>query len=136
MAVVDSLLRLISSQRAEGLSISSDATPVLLFGAEERPLSMPPIPIATVESFAREVVGAAADDATTEAGPIECRYTTGNGDEFDARVEREDGALRLVFHPAGATDTATQQEPPATRLGPARSDEQQSAGPTDQTECE
>jgi twitching motility protein PilT len=117
MAVVDSLLALISSQRADGLRITSDRAPRLIFGSDERALSMPPISKATVEGFVRETVGARAADATT-AERIECHYETTNGDDFEVRIERDDETLHLVLRPARAIAGAPVASEPAAIAAP------------------
>ena len=119
MAVVDSLLNLIAAQRAEGLLISSDQAPRLIFGDEERPLSMPPIPTATVEDFAREVQATGDRDGGGESASQ--RYSTDAGQEYDVRVEGKGENLRLLFRPAGlesaADGPAASPEPGLTTKG-------------------
>ena len=95
MAVVDSLLGLVESQRARGLVIRSGEAPQLVFDAERRPLSMPPIPATTVAEFARDVA------ADTDSGSGS-RYETPAGSVFDVRVDGDGPSLRLTFTPAGA----------------------------------
>ncbi len=114
MAVVDSLLSLIASQRARGLVIASGAAPELVFADERRPLSMPAIPADRVAEFAEEV-------AAGSNGGESVRYQTSAGGVFEVRVEGEGPSLRLTFTSATAGVVAPAPpdvEPPTAATAP------------------
>ena len=100
MAVVDSLLGLVVSQRAQGLVIHADAAPELILADGQRPLSMPPIPAETVAAFAVEIDG------------VNGRYETSGGEVFQACIEGQGASLRLTFSPV-AEEVATPAPAPA-----------------------
>jgi twitching motility protein PilT len=93
MAVIDALLALVESQRAQGIVIAADRAPELVHPDGRRPLSMPAIPADTVAGFAREVA------AVPGASP---RYQTRAGRVFSVRIEGAGASLRLTFSRAGA----------------------------------
>ena len=93
MAVVDSLLGLVESQRAQGLVIEANSVPELVLADGPRLLSMPAIPSEDVAAFAREV-------ATSSGGAAE-RYQTSTGATFEVRIEGEGASLRLTFSRIG-----------------------------------
>jgi twitching motility protein PilT len=99
MAVIDALLGLVDSQRAQGMVIAADRAPELVHADGRRPLSMPAIPAETVAGFAREVAAAPGRSP---------RYQTRAGRVFQVQVEGEGASLRLTFSRAGA-EPATPQ---------------------------
>ncbi len=120
MAVVDSLLSLIASQRARGLVIASGAAPELVFADERRPLSMPAIPADRVAEFAAEVAAGSNGGEST-------RYQTSAGGVFEVRVEGEGPSLRLTFTPPAAEAV----EPAPLRVEPAPAGVEPATGATE-----
>jgi twitching motility protein PilT len=108
MAVIDALLGLVDSQRAQGIVIAADRTPELVHADGRRPLSMPAIPAETVAGIARDVAASPASGA---------RYQTPAGRVFQVRVEGEGTSLRLTFSRAGAD--AAPPRPAAAAAPPA-----------------
>ncbi len=110
MGVIDSLLRLVESQRARGLVIAVGEAPQLVSADGGRPLSMPALTAEQVEAFVREVGAAAATGS---------RYETGSGQLFEVRVEGEGPSLRLSFSRANGEPAAARSAPAAPRPAPA-----------------
>jgi twitching motility protein PilT len=104
MAVIDSLLGLVESQRARGLVIAPDRAPELLLAEGRRALSMPPIAARVVEGFAREVGGGG-------------HYETAGGQAFAVRVEGAGATLRLTFSRAGEPEAAAPEAGPGAAAG-------------------
>ncbi len=112
MAAIDSLLRLMVAQGAEGLIIVSDEVPVLEKAGETINLSMPAMPDALVGSFAAELLEEEALDATSDLSR-DGRYAADDGAEFDYQLSRRNNQWRMQFRAvipapeAGVDETVT-----------------------------
>jgi len=114
MAAVDSLIRLIAAQNADSLILASDQVPRLSRAGATRPLSMPPVGAAMMETFVAEVLTPEQIAEARGAGTLSVEHG-----EFTATVKRQDGgwAMSFVKRPparAGAAPaSAASAAPPA-----------------------
>ncbi len=129
VAAVDSLIRLIAAQNADSLLLASDQVPRLTRAGATRPLSMPPVGAAMMETFVAEVLTA---EQVAEAGAGAVSVERG---EFTATVKRQDGGWAMSFvKRAGPTTAspgpASPAPPAAPRVAPAPAAPVRSTAPT------
>jgi twitching motility protein PilT len=86
MAVIDSLLKLMSAEGANALSITANDVPVLYKAGSPFKLSMPAVSPELAKSFAKEVVGADGSEALAKGEDIKGTYRSSDGKEFSYRV--------------------------------------------------
>ncbi len=92
MAAVDSLIRLIAAQNADSLLLASDQVPRLTRAGATRPLSMPPVGAAMMETFVAEVLTPEQIAEAGSAGAVSVERG-----EFIATVKRQDGGWAMSF---------------------------------------
>lgn len=119
MAVVDSLLRLISAQGADALIIPSGEPPSLEKQGEPRPLSMPDPGPEFVEIVVEEVADPSARARLAAGEPVEAAYVASDGTSYRVRIDPSPRGPRVVFRTGAAGDGA-RGAPPTTspRPGP------------------
>ncbi|MCH9686560.1 MAG: PilT/PilU family type 4a pilus ATPase [Deltaproteobacteria bacterium] len=113
MALVDSLLNLMSAQGADVLVIPSTEPPWLDKRGEPRPLSMPALGRDMVETIANDLRGAAADEPLVPGQNIETEYRADDGERYDVVIEPRPDGPRLTFRRPGATDVTSSTPQPA-----------------------
>ena len=86
MAAVDSLVRLMTSQNADGLSLSSGQVPRLSKNGFLQPLSMPPVGAAMVETFVSEILSTEQIADAQKNGSVTVDYA-----DLAATVTRRQG---------------------------------------------
>ena len=103
MALVDSLLKLMSSQAADVIVIPSAEAPRLERGGEPRPLSMPPLGRDMVEAMVGELVDAPLRERLGRGESVETPYAAADG-PYAVLVEPRGDGPRLTIRRAGAED--------------------------------
>ncbi len=101
MAAIDSLIKLMDAQGADGLVIVPDGVPTLDRAGRSIRLSMPEIPSQMVMSFARDVVGPEGSAALEARERLEGTYLTDDGSSFSYEVRPEPRGCRLSLKPLG-----------------------------------
>jgi twitching motility protein PilT len=91
MAAVDSLLRVVAAQSADGLTLATGQVPRLLKAGFSQSLSMPAVGAALMDTFVAEVL-----PVEHHAGVDGEGLTVGYG-EWNATVSRQGGAWTLAF---------------------------------------
>lgn len=104
MALVDSLLKLMSSQGADVIVIPSTEAPRLERNGEPRPLSMPPLGRDMVEAMVGELLDASLRARLTRGESVETQHAAGGEGPFDVVVEPRGDGPRLTIRRAGAED--------------------------------
>lgn len=104
MALVDSLLKLMSAQGADVLVIPSTEAPRLERNGQPRPLSMPPLGRDMVESMVDELVDAPLRERLGRGESVETQYAGGDGQPHVVLVEPRGDGPRLTLRLAGAED--------------------------------
>lgn len=118
MALVDSLLKLVSAQSADVLVIPSAEPPWLDRRGETRQLSMPALGRDMVEAMVEELVEPADHERLTAGETVEARYQAEGGEVYQVLAElRSDGprlTLRRTAAPSGArSSTSSPSAPPS-----------------------
>ncbi|HWM87461.1 MAG TPA: PilT/PilU family type 4a pilus ATPase [Kofleriaceae bacterium] len=115
MAAVDSLIRLITAQNADSLLLVSEQVPRLSRAGATRPLSMPPVGAAMMETFVAEVLTPEQIAEVQTAGSLSVEHG-----EFTATVKRQDSGWAMSFVKRVAAKSAAQSPAPvAVRDEPA-----------------
>lgn len=104
MALVDSLLKLMSSQGADVIVIPSTEAPRLERRGEPRPLSMPPLGRDMVEAMVDELVDRPLREQLARGESVETQYAAGGEGPFGVLVEPRGDGPRLTIRRAGAED--------------------------------
>jgi twitching motility protein PilT len=135
MAAIDSLLRLIDTQRADGLQVRPGSPPALILGDQERSLSMPPLEDTTVAALLEDLLTGEQQSVLRDQGRVTLSYTPDGlgalevevlqeGERLSATFRATSGATRLADPPANALevgapppelDRSADQESPAAR---------------------
>ncbi len=118
MAAIDSLIKLMNAQGADGLVIVPDGVPTLDKAGRSIRLSMPEIPSQMVMSFARDVVGPGGGEALEARQRLEGTYLSDDGSTFSYEVRPEAGGCRLSLRPLEA------RLPPDDDLRPVMQDDE------------
>ncbi len=122
MAAIDSLLKLMDAQGADGLVVVSDDVPNLNKGGDVVRLSMPAIPAELVQTFALEVVGEGLASDLAGGEILEGEYHSSEGSEFAYEVRSTEQAIHLSFRPVeprpqpgdeAPSESAAHEEPDA-----------------------
>lgn len=101
--LVDSLLKLIAAQSAQGLVIRTGAPPALQRAGATAPLSMPSLDPETLNMILDEVTSVEQRAELADAGTLESSYTSGaDGKTYAVVIERDAAGIKLAFRPAGA----------------------------------
>jgi twitching motility protein PilT len=119
MALVDSLLKLMSSQAADVIVIPSAEAPRLERRGEPRPLSMPPLGRDMVEAMVAELVGAPQREPLGRGESVETQYAAADG-PYTVLVEPRGDGPRLTIRRVGAEDatrSSTTAPPPGAGMG-------------------
>lgn len=112
MALVDSLLNLMSAQRADLLVIPSTEPPWLSKRGEPQTLSMPALGRDMVESMLQDLLDSSQRQSLGEGHNVETSYDAEDGNTYGVLVEpRADGPRLTLRHKS--EDTATQSSTPA-----------------------
>jgi twitching motility protein PilT len=111
MALVDSLLKLVSAQGADVLVIPSTEAPRLERRGQPQSLSMPPLGRDMVEAMVEELVDAPRYARFSQGEAVETQYASDGGATYAVLVEPRADGPRLTLRRAGAED--------ATRVSPA-----------------
>jgi twitching motility protein PilT len=114
VAAVDSLIRLIAAQNAESLLLASDQVPRLTRAGATRPLSMPPVGAAMMETFVAEVLTPEQIAEARSAGAVSVEHG-----EFTATVKRQDGGWAMSFVKRAAAGAAAPRSPGPPTAAPA-----------------
>ena len=125
MAAIDSLLTLIDAQQATGIVLRAREIPVLV-GGKGRGLTMPPLDLQTIDTFAVEVLTAEEQETLRASGACDAVYRSGKQGVFtvEARRSGDNMSLKLrcggaqVAKPAAQAMSATS---PAVAASPATS---------------
>ncbi len=113
MAVVDSLLKIISVKNADALILSSTEPPYLEERGETRQLSMPALDHEVIERILGEVFNEQQRRSLSDTGSVNGQYTMNGQEVFAVGAEFKDGEHRFDFRPVGAaTRTPGQQLEP------------------------
>lgn len=110
--VVDSLLRIAQSQRADGLLLTADSAPTLELGDEHKVLSMPPLGSEILDMVVEELVPAGERARLRTEEAVDASYEL-DGVAYDVRIEQRGDAAAIIFRPANATKAATTSAAPA-----------------------
>ena len=118
MAAIDSLLTLIDAQQATGIVLRAREIPVLV-GGKGRGLTMPPLDLQTIETFAVEVLSADEMETLRASGACDTVYRSGKQGTFTVETRRSGDNMSLKLRRGGsqvAKPTATVAAgPPATQ---------------------
>ncbi|MBW2263478.1 MAG: PilT/PilU family type 4a pilus ATPase [Deltaproteobacteria bacterium] len=112
MSAIDSLLKLMDSQGADGLVIAANDVPTLDMAGETLQLSMPAVPAALVATFAGEVIGPDGADDLEGGRTLEGTYRSADGASFAYEVSPRAQGCRLSLRPLGT------RTPPPDDPGP------------------
>jgi hypothetical protein len=115
VAAIDSLLRLLSSQNADALTLATDKVPSLTRGGMQMPLSMPPIGAALMDTFVHELLAPDAIAGARETREIR-EHTVEHG-EFAISVRAQDEGWTIAARRRPARPRRAPE--PAPRPGPA-----------------
>jgi twitching motility protein PilT len=100
MAAIDSLLTLIDAQQASGIVLRAREIPVLV-GGKGRGLTMPPLDLATIETFAVEVLTADELETLRVSGECDTVYRSAKG-TFTVEARRSGDNMALKLRRGGA----------------------------------
>lgn len=118
MALVDSLLKLMSSQGADVIVIPCTEAPRLERNGEPRPLSMPPLGRDMVSAMVDELLDAPLHARLGRGESVETQYAVADGGPFSVLVEPRGDGPRLTIRRAGAEDaTRSSTIAPPSGLG-------------------
>ena len=113
MALVDSLLKLMSAQNADVLVIPSTEPPWLERDGEPRPLSMPSLGADMVEAMIEELVEPAQRERLDGGAAVETHYEDDQGLAYGVRIEPRAEGPRLTLRRADADEAAEASAPPS-----------------------
>jgi twitching motility protein PilT len=100
MAAIDSLLTLIDAQQATGIVLRAREIPVLV-GGKGRGLTMPPLDLATIETFAGEVLTVDELETLRVSGACDAVYRSTKG-AFTVEARRSGDNMSLKLRRGGA----------------------------------
>lgn len=118
MALVDSLLKLLSSQGADVLVIPSAEPPWLVKRGEPRPLSMPALGRDMVEAMIEDVLDAPTREQLAAGQTVETHYSSDDGQAYAVLAEPRADGPRLTLRRAGA-ETSANSSTTTTTQAPA-----------------
>ncbi len=98
MAVIDTFLKLMVTQKAERLVLVPEEVPTLRKSDETIPLPMPAVPADLAKRLALEVVGAEQSEALAGGQPVEGAYRSDDGDEFAFVVTTNGAGCRIEMY--------------------------------------
>jgi len=101
MAAIDSLLTLIDAQQATGIVLRAREIPVLV-GGKGRGLTMPPLDLQTIETFAVEVLTADEMETLRASGACDTVYRSGKQGMFTVETRRSGDNMSLKLRRGGA----------------------------------
>jgi twitching motility protein PilT len=125
MALVDSLLKLMSAQGADVLVIPSTEPPWLDKRGEPRPLSMPALGRDMVEAMVEELLDGPQRERLGRGESVEAEYLAAGGQPHVVLVEPRSDGPRLTLRRATAEDaprSATSSPSTASAVPPPRPD--------------
>ncbi|MCA9707697.1 MAG: PilT/PilU family type 4a pilus ATPase [Myxococcales bacterium] len=96
-ALVDSLLKLLSAQGADGLVIPSSEPPRLEKRGEPKPLSMPPLGRDMVEAMVEELTEPESRAKLADGHAVEVEYRADDGERYAVLVEPRPEGPRLTL---------------------------------------
>ena len=99
MTIIDSLLALQRSQRANALLIASGQVPLLEIGGASRSLSMPPLDDETVRILLHELDGGLIADELATCGSSSFEYEPSGGPRYEVHVATSAAGVSLSFRP-------------------------------------
>ena len=134
MAAIDSLLALIDAQQASGVVLRAREAPTMI-GGKGRGLTMPPMSLLTLETFAGEVLSQEELATLNASGACDTIYRAGSAGSFAVEVRKSGDNLSLklrrgaagVAKPAAAPVPSPAPPPPAS--APVSASEVASATP-------
>lgn len=94
MAAVDSLLKILDAQKADGLVLASDRVPALKRGGADVPLSMPKVSHEMVAMFFEDLVSAEQRQELDAHQVVKIEHTF-EGQRFAGEIKAEGGRYRL-----------------------------------------
>lgn len=109
MAAIDSLLRLVEAQKADGIVVASDRVPVLRRGGADVSLSMPKVSHDMVAMFLEDLVSPDQRAELERSGALKIEHSVGD-QRFTADLQAQGGRFALRF-----TKAQGRQTPPAPR---------------------
>lgn len=118
MALVDSLLKLMSSQAADVIVIPSTEAPRLERRGEPRPLSMPALGRDMVEAMVAELVDAPQRERLARGESVETQYVAAGG-PYAVVIEPHAQGPRLTLRLAGAEDATRMSTSASPTVAPA-----------------
>ena len=119
MAAIDSRLMLIDAQQATGIVLRAREIPVLV-GGTGRGLTMPPLDLQTVETFAVEVLTQDELEALHASGSCDTVYQSGRHGTFTVEARRSGDNMSLKLRRGGAqVAKAAALAAPGAPVGPA-----------------
>jgi len=101
MAAIDSLLTLIDAQQATGIVLRAREIPVLV-GGKGRGLTMPPLDLQTIETFALEVLTTDEMETLRASGACDTVYRSGKQGMFTVETRRSGDNMSLKLRRGGA----------------------------------
>jgi twitching motility protein PilT len=101
MAAIDSLLTLIDAQQATGIVLRAREIPVLV-GGKGRGLTMPPLDLQTIETFAVEVLTTEEQETLRASGACDTVYRSGKQGMFTVEARRSGDNMSLKLRRGGA----------------------------------
>lgn len=107
MAAIDSLLRLVEAQKADGIVVASDRVPVLRRGGADVSLSMPKVNHDMVAMFLEDLVSPDQRAELERSGALKVEHSVGD-QRFTADLQAQGGRYALRF-----TKAAGRPAPPA-----------------------
>lgn len=103
MAAIDSLLRLIDTQRADGLLVRTGSPPALLVGDGEKSLSMPPLDASMVAALVEELLAEDQQATLREQGHLSLTYASDGLGALEVAVRRDGEQVSATFRVQGGT---------------------------------
>lgn len=118
MAVIDTFLKLVITQRAQSLRLHPDEVPRVVTEGASSELPMPSVPPDLIDRLSAEVAGAERAAQRT-AEPLEGTYQTADGEEFTYRISGAGTDCTIEMHAlAPATEPETEGIPSSTPAPP------------------
>ena len=115
MATVDTLLRYIELQKADGLRLETSRPPALLFGTTARALSMPALGTDLIEKFLAEIVAADILEQMRTPTGASAWYEAERVGGFRIAAQATGAGLAVSFRPAAGPDAGRPPEPKPPR---------------------